>query len=121
LISNTLVSLISFWIADDVDIYHAESEVAKSQLEPVVSALKKTVNALFPEELSLELFDQQYLQRHPNDSSAILASAKVSQEYLQTPLEGVENTLFSVFQEGVKFDVKVRVPLTDFVLFVDLW
>jgi hypothetical protein len=60
-------------------------------------------------EVSLDTYNSQYLQRHSASSSAILAAAKVAHTILQAPLEEVESTVFTVFEESAKesFDLKV--------------
>jgi len=69
--------------------------------EPVKSVLDASVAALMPAEVSLEVFNSQYLQRHSLSGSAILASAKVSQ-MLDTPREEVETLLFTTLTDGVQ-------------------
>ena len=70
------------------------------------SVVKDEISKLLPEDLSVEHLNVQYLQKHSGDGRAILASAKVSQ-LLGTPMDQVENSVFSVFNPDASLDVKV--------------
>lgn len=69
---------------------------------PVVTA---ALTNLLPDELSLELFNSQYLQRHSTDARAILASAKVSR-LLNAPKDEVESAVFAALNPDVQLDIK---------------
>jgi hypothetical protein len=75
--------------------------------EPVKSALDASVAALKPAEVSLDVFNSQYLQHHSSSAPAIFASAKVSR-ILDAPREEVENLLFTTLTEGVQLRLEVR-------------
>ncbi|KAK0446042.1 NMDA receptor-regulated protein 1-domain-containing protein [Desarmillaria tabescens] len=72
---------------------------------PIGPLFKEALLELLPEEISLETFNSQYLQRHPSSQQAILAVAKVSQ-MLQAPLDEVENVLFSALGPDAKLDLE---------------
>jgi peptide alpha-N-acetyltransferase len=68
--------------------------------------LTESLAKLLPDEVSLETFNSQYLQRHSASAPAILAVAKVLVK-LQTPREQVEETLFTAFDGTASLDIKV--------------
>jgi peptide alpha-N-acetyltransferase len=65
---------------------------------------------LLPEQLSLETYNSQYLQRHSTSVQAILAAAKVLYT-LQSPLEEIEATIFTALAVEAKLDITVSVFL----------
>lgn len=75
--------------------------------EPVKSVLDASVAALKPAEVSLDVFNSQYLQRHSSSAPAILASAKAV-HLLDAPREEVENLLFTTLTDGVQLRLEVR-------------
>lgn len=75
--------------------------------EPIKSVLDASVAELKPAEVSLDVFNSQYLQRHSSSASAILASAKASR-VLDAPREEVENVLFTTLVDGVQVRLEVR-------------
>ncbi|CCM05111.1 uncharacterized protein FIBRA_07318 [Fibroporia radiculosa] len=91
--------------------------------EPVGSVVSNALARLLPVELSLELFNAQYLQRHSIDAASILAAAKVSR-ILPVPREEIESTVFGILNPDVRPDIKtasqavaflqeIRSPRTD--------
>lgn len=74
---------------------------------PIGPVFAELSSAVLPEDLALETFNSQYLQRHSSSPLSILAAAKVSQQ-LQAPREEVENTLLTALGESVELDIKVR-------------
>lgn len=70
---------------------------------PVGSVLAESITSLLPEEVSLELFNSQYLQQHSSSPMAIMAHAKVAQ-ISNAPQEEVESILFTVLREPVQLD-----------------
>ncbi|PCH44761.1 N-terminal acetyltransferase A auxiliary subunit [Wolfiporia cocos MD-104 SS10] len=78
---------------------------------PVVTA---AVSELLPEGVSLEHFSSQYLQRHPANPLAILASARIS-HLLQAPREEVESALFGVFNPEVQLDIRGALRISEFL------
>jgi hypothetical protein len=84
--------------------------------EPIGPILTETLSSLLPDELSLETFNAQYLQRHPTDPKAVIAAAKVSRT-LDAPLEEVEAAVFNVLNPEVRLDVKVTLNAFFFFFF----
>ncbi|KAG6379644.1 NMDA receptor-regulated protein 1-domain-containing protein [Boletus reticuloceps] len=82
--------------------------------EPVKSVLDASVAGLKPVEVSLEVFNSQYLQRHSLSASGILASAKVSQ-MLDTPREEVENLLFTTLTDGVQLRLEDALEILSYL------
>ena len=62
---------------------------------------------IFPEGVSTETYNTQYLQKHTDSAPAILASAKVAANVLHAPREEVESMVFSALGEGVLLDIVV--------------
>ncbi|KAI0084740.1 NMDA receptor-regulated protein 1-domain-containing protein [Irpex rosettiformis] len=72
---------------------------------PIGPALTESLQSLLPDEVALETFNSQYLQKHPGDSRAALAFAKALR-VLQTPLEEIENVLFDQLRPENTLDIK---------------
>lgn len=70
---------------------------------PVGPVLAESIASLLPEEVSLELFNSQYLQKHTSSPMAIVAHAKVAQ-ILKAPQDEVDSILFTVLREPVQLD-----------------
>ena len=68
--------------------------------------VKDALARLLPDEVSLEHFNAQYLQKHSSDGRAILASATVSR-LLNAPTDQVESSVFAVFNPETSLDLKV--------------
>jgi N-alpha-acetyltransferase 15/16, NatA auxiliary subunit len=68
--------------------------------------MASTSSAWIPDEISLEAFNSNFLQRHSSSASAILAVAKVHRA-TKAPQDVVDNTLFTLFTPDVHLDVKV--------------
>jgi hypothetical protein len=62
--------------------------------------------AILPNEVSLETYNSQYLQRRSTSAPAIIAAAKVWHK-LNAPLEEVEACVFAIMVEGVILDITV--------------
>lgn len=75
---------------------------------PVGPILAESIASLLPAEVSLELFNSQYLQKHSSSPMAIVAHAKVAQ-ILKAPQDEVDSILFTVLKEPVQLDHEVRV------------
>lgn len=75
--------------------------------EPIGPVVKDALARLLPDEVSLEHFNTQYLQKHSTDGRAILASAKVSR-LLNAPADQVESSVFAVFNPETALDLKVE-------------
>jgi len=70
---------------------------------PIGPVVAESIASLLPEEVSLELFNSQYLQKHSSSPMAVLAHAKVAQ-ILGAPREEVEEILFTVLRQPVELD-----------------
>ncbi|KAG2046531.1 N-terminal acetyltransferase A, auxiliary subunit [Suillus hirtellus] len=70
---------------------------------PVGPILAQSIASLLPAEVSLELFNSQYLQKHSSSPMAIVAHAKVAQ-ILKAPQDEVDSILFTVLKEPVQLD-----------------
>jgi hypothetical protein len=70
---------------------------------PVVAA---ALSRLLPEDLDLEVFNSQYLQRHATSAPAVLAVAKTSLK-LGSPESEVSDTLFTALNPEVNLTIKV--------------
>ena len=75
---------------------------------PIGPVLGESIASLLPEEVSLELFNSQYLQKHSSSAMAVLAHAKVAQ-ISKAPQDEVESILLTVLREPVQLDHMVRV------------
>ena len=74
---------------------------------PIGPVLAESLSGMLPDEVQLETFNLQYLQRHSTSAAAIIAVARALRK-LEAPREEVEGCLFMVLNEGVHLDVKVR-------------
>ncbi|KZT00643.1 NMDA receptor-regulated protein 1a [Laetiporus sulphureus 93-53] len=100
-----------------VRLVHFRTIVAslpQSPPAPMGPVVSEALTKLLPEELSLELYNSQYLQRHSTDARAILACAKVS-HLLQAPRGEVEDATFAVLNPDVKLDIKTSLAVHDFL------
>lgn len=70
---------------------------------PVGPVLAESIASLLPAEVSLQLFNSQYLQKHSSSPMAIVAHAKVAQ-ILKAPQDEVDSILFTVLKEPVQLD-----------------
>ncbi|KAG1885401.1 NMDA receptor-regulated protein 1-domain-containing protein [Suillus subluteus] len=70
---------------------------------PVGPVLAESIASLLPAEVSLELFNSQYLQKHSSSPMAIVAHAKVAQ-ILKAPQDEVGSILFTALKEPVQLD-----------------
>ena len=75
---------------------------------PIGPVVSESVPLIFPEGVSAETYNTQYLQKHSNSAPAILAAAKVAGEVLRAPREEVEGVVFTALGEGVQLDISVR-------------
>ncbi|EMD39382.1 hypothetical protein CERSUDRAFT_93416 [Gelatoporia subvermispora B] len=92
--------------AHALQVDHPELHVrlvhCKRTAAPVVTS---TITKLVLDEQSVELLNSQYLQQHSGNARAVLATAKASR-LLQTSQGEVKNTLFTVLNPDVSFDIK---------------
>lgn len=71
------------------------------------SLVNSSLDQLIPPELSLETFNNEYLQRQGSSAKIIFAAAHVS-KMLDTPSQAVENLLFGVLAPELETDVQVK-------------
>ncbi|KAF8726593.1 hypothetical protein AX14_007666 [Amanita brunnescens Koide BX004] len=72
---------------------------------PVGPVIAESLPLIFPEGVTSETYNTQYLRKHAGSAPAILASAKVAANVLHTPREEVESIIFSALGEGVPLDI----------------
>ena len=91
------------------------SSLQERPSENAASVVSSAIQKLIPDEVSLEVFNSQYLQRHSSRADAILAAAKVSRT-LDAPREEVEASVFNTLNADVelKLEVRSRFPLREF-------
>ena len=75
--------------------------------EQVMSTASSAILKLLPDEVSLEVFNSQYLQRHSARADAVFAAAKVSR-ILGASREEVEVSVFNVLNADVELRLEVR-------------
>ena len=73
---------------------------------PIGPIFLEAIPKIIPDDVSLETFNSQYLQRHSTCSRAILAAAKVLLN-LGAPREEVEQTIFTSLRDEVTLDIPV--------------
>lgn len=88
------------------------NSLPQSPPTPIGPLLTESLATLLPDEVALETFNSQYLQRHSTSAQAILASAKVLLK-LDAPRGEVESTVFTVFGPEV---VGLNIKVCDFYL-----
>ncbi|KIY45057.1 N-terminal acetyltransferase A, auxiliary subunit [Fistulina hepatica ATCC 64428] len=88
-----------------VDLKHTVSKLPQAPPQPIGPALAKAVISFIPDEISLETFNSQYLQKHSMSAPAILACAEV-QHKLSTPREDMENTVFTALGPDVHLSIE---------------
>jgi len=81
---------------------------------PIGPLFDETLAQLLPEQLSLETYNSQYLQRHSTSVQAILAVAKVLYT-LQSPLEEIETTVFTALAVEAKLDITTALSIIRFL------
>ncbi|KAI0674538.1 NMDA receptor-regulated protein 1a [Trametes maxima] len=98
-----------------VDFKRRWSSLSEKPSETVASAVTSALSKLLPDEISLELFNSQYLQQHSSRGAAVLAAAKVSRS-LGAPREEVESILFNVLNADVELDFETAAAINAFLL-----
>ncbi|KAJ7857249.1 NMDA receptor-regulated protein 1-domain-containing protein [Mycena olivaceomarginata] len=112
-------------LAAALDAEHPELHIRRVEFRQTVSSLAEppqvlgpilteSLAKLLPDEVSLETFNSQYLQRHSASAPAILAVAKVLVK-LQTPREQVEETLFTALDGTASLDIKTALAIVAFL------
>lgn len=84
----------------------AGSSLTEKPSENVAAAVSPLLSKLIPDEVSLELFNSQYLQTHSSRGDAILAAAQASR-ILDAPREDVEGAVFSALNADVELRLEV--------------
>ncbi|CDO77958.1 hypothetical protein BN946_scf184971.g8 [Trametes cinnabarina] len=97
-----------------VDFKRRWSSLPEKPSETVASVVSSTLPKLIPEEVSLELFNSQYLQKHSSRGDAILGAARVSRD-LGAPREEVEAAVFNALNAGVELDLVTAVAIDAFL------
>ncbi|KZT28069.1 N-terminal acetyltransferase A, auxiliary subunit [Neolentinus lepideus HHB14362 ss-1] len=87
------------------------SSACAPAIEPAVTA---ALQELIPDEVSLETYNSQYLQKHSTSPRAILSCARALHR-LEAPMEEVENQLFTLFNADVDLDVKTLLAALTFL------
>uniref|UniRef100_A0A5K1JUL3 RTX-toxin n=1 Tax=Ganoderma boninense TaxID=34458 RepID=A0A5K1JUL3_9APHY len=82
--------------------------------EDTSSAASSAILKLLPDEVSMEVFNSQYLQRHSSRADAILAAAKVSRT-LGAPREEVEASLFNALNADVELKLETALAIVAFL------
>lgn len=87
-------------------MFRLASAFPQHPLPTIGPLFNEALARLLPEELSLETYNSQYLQRHSTSVPAIFAAAQVLRK-LQSPPGEIETTVFTVLGPEAKLDVKV--------------
>ncbi|TDL19618.1 N-terminal acetyltransferase A auxiliary subunit [Rickenella mellea] len=88
-----------------VDFKQRVSSLPQLPADPIGPALASALALILPDELALETYNSQYLQRHASSAASVLAAAKVAHN-LHAPIEEVEDLLFRLTTPEVNDDIK---------------
>jgi len=83
------------------------SSLPQTPAAPIGPVFVEALNKLIPDELSLETFNSQYLQRNSSKPRAVFGAAQVLQK-LSAPLSEIESVTFGLLGEDVKLTIPVR-------------
>ncbi|KAI0634817.1 NMDA receptor-regulated protein 1a [Trametes polyzona] len=97
-----------------VDFKHRWSSLSEKPSETVSTVVSSTLSKLVPDEVSLELFNSQYLQKHSSRAEAVLGVAKAAR-ILGAPREEVENTIFTVLNTDVDLNLETALAIDTFL------
>jgi peptide alpha-N-acetyltransferase len=97
-----------------VHLRNTVSSLPEPILAPVGPVLAESIASLLPAEVSLELFNSQYLQKHSSSPMAIVAHAKAAQ-ILKAPQDEVDSILFVVLKEPVQLDHKAAFAVLSYL------
>ncbi|KAH9477761.1 N-terminal acetyltransferase A complex auxiliary subunit NAA15 [Psilocybe cubensis] len=97
-----------------VDVKQRASSFPQAPPPPIGPVFTEAIAKFIPDDLSLETFNSQYLQKHSTDSHTVLAAAKALHK-LNLPLADVENTAFTLFSPDVRLDVPTALSTVDFL------
>ncbi|KAI0938433.1 hypothetical protein AcW1_001835 [Taiwanofungus camphoratus] len=96
------------------DFRKAVSSLPQMPPEPIGPVIAEALTSLIPEEITLEVFNSEYLQQYPANAKVILASAKVSHQ-LQAPRTEVEDAIFGILNPEVSLDIKTALDVLAFL------
>lgn len=74
---------------------------------PIGAAVTESLAKLLLDEVALDTFNSQYLQKHPGNCKAVLAFAKAVR-VLGGSQEEIENALFDQLRPEFSLDIEVR-------------
>jgi len=97
-----------------VDIKQRASSLPQTPPAPLGPIFVEALNKLIPDELSLETFSSQYLQRNSSNSQAVFAAAQVLQK-LNAPLSEIELMAFGLLGEDVKLAIPTALSALSFL------
>ena len=83
------------------------SSLDQKPSDNVASVVLTALGKLLPDEVSLEVFNSQYLQQHSSRADAVFAAAKVSQ-MLGASREEVEAAIFNATNPDVELKLEAR-------------
>ncbi|KAF9457543.1 NMDA receptor-regulated protein 1-domain-containing protein [Collybia nuda] len=97
-----------------IDLRQRASALPQTPPPPIGSLFTESLANLLPEEVSLETYNSQYLQRHSDSASALLAVAKAAQ-LLKAPADEVEATIFATLGNSVNLTIKMASTMIRFL------
>jgi len=97
-----------------VDMRKAVSSLPQLPPAPIGPVLTESLSSILPDEISLETFNSQYLQKHSSSAAAVLAAAQVSRK-LDAAREEVEAILFTTLKGDVQLDIKTAQAIASFL------
>jgi len=98
-----------------IDLHKTLSSLPQQPPAPIGPAVTEAAAKLVPEDVSLETFNSQYLQRQSTSPKAILASAKAIQRIGTSPIEEIESTVFGILNPDVTLDHKTAFNALSFL------
>lgn len=104
--------VVYFTLASSVTHLSSVSSLPQVPPTPIGPLLTESLSALLPDEVALDTFNSQYLQKYPSSASAVLAVAKTSHN-LEAAREEVENIVFTTLVAPVELDIKVMTRVLD--------
>ncbi|TBU45151.1 N-terminal acetyltransferase A, auxiliary subunit [Dichomitus squalens] len=97
-----------------VDFKRRWASLTDKPSENAASAALSAIQKLIPDEVSLEVFNSQYLQRHSSRADAVLAAAKVSRT-LGAPREEVEASIFTALNADTELKLETALAIVAFL------
>ncbi|KAF9235797.1 NMDA receptor-regulated protein 1-domain-containing protein [Melanogaster broomeanus] len=92
--------------------------LADSEFAVIRPVLEESLAVMKPAEVTLEVFNSQYLQLHSSSPLAVLASAKVSRS-LDSSREDVENLLLTVLGDAVKLRIEDALEILSYLHIIE--